>query len=213
MPSETDLRIAAQNCTTAAANITAALIAVGAPFDAETFEDLRTGLFAGQLRMVEEALEAEMARASNLVQATFPGTVEQPNYQIGGQTLAPPPPDVVPNVVPFPQQQQVPVPQAQGYGGQPPTYLPPAPPAAPPPPPQGHYGGQQNGSGGGCPKCGGPVYDNRADNARRRQPRPDLGAPQGFKLGPDFKCKTQSCDGKVWPEDSYDRRGLPQEPR
>jgi hypothetical protein len=36
-----------------------------------------------------------------------------------------------------------------------------------------------------CPKCGGPMYDNRLT---KKNPR-----------GPDFRCKDRSCDGLVWP--------------
>lgn len=36
-----------------------------------------------------------------------------------------------------------------------------------------------------CPKCGGPVWDNRLDKKNSR--------------APDFKCKDKSCDGVIWP--------------
>jgi hypothetical protein len=36
-----------------------------------------------------------------------------------------------------------------------------------------------------CPKCGGQMWDNRLS---KRNPR-----------APDFKCRTRSCDGVVWP--------------
>ena len=36
-----------------------------------------------------------------------------------------------------------------------------------------------------CPKCGGPMWDNRAS---KKNPR-----------APDFKCKTGDCDGVIWP--------------
>ncbi|HEX6536613.1 MAG TPA: hypothetical protein VF041_18650 [Gemmatimonadaceae bacterium] len=36
-----------------------------------------------------------------------------------------------------------------------------------------------------CPKCRGPMWDNRAS---KRNPR-----------APDFKCKDKSCDGVIWP--------------
>jgi len=36
-----------------------------------------------------------------------------------------------------------------------------------------------------CPKCGGPMWDNRAD---KKNPR-----------APDFKCKQAGCDGVYWP--------------
>ena len=42
-----------------------------------------------------------------------------------------------------------------------------------------------------CPKCGGAMYDNRAENDKR--------AAGGQRLWPDFKCKDrQSCDGLYW---------------
>jgi hypothetical protein len=36
-----------------------------------------------------------------------------------------------------------------------------------------------------CPKCEGPMWDNRAG---KRNPK-----------APDFKCKDQECDGVIWP--------------
>lgn len=36
-----------------------------------------------------------------------------------------------------------------------------------------------------CPKCEGPMWDNRAT---KRNPK-----------APDFKCKDASCDGAIWP--------------
>jgi hypothetical protein len=36
-----------------------------------------------------------------------------------------------------------------------------------------------------CPKCGGPMWDNRAS---KKNPR-----------APDFKCKKADCDGVIWP--------------
>ena len=41
-------------------------------------------------------------------------------------------------------------------------------------------------SGPVCPKCEGPVWDNRAT---KRNPK-----------APDFKCRDRSCDGVIWPE-------------
>jgi hypothetical protein len=66
-------------------------------------------------------------------------------------------------------------------------------------PPAGHNG---NGNGNGhttaapagaaatattpaCPKCGGPMWDNREG---KKNPK-----------APDFKCKDKGCDGAVWP--------------
>jgi hypothetical protein len=43
-----------------------------------------------------------------------------------------------------------------------------------------------------CPKCSGPVWDNRLN---KRNPK-----------SPDFKCKDRSCDGVIWPP----RNGRPQ---
>jgi hypothetical protein len=54
----------------------------------------------------------------------------------------------------------------------------PAPTAAPPAAP--------NGTGGAtCPKCDGPMWDNRE---RKTNPK-----------APDFKCKDKACDGVIWP--------------
>ena len=36
-----------------------------------------------------------------------------------------------------------------------------------------------------CPKCQGPMWDNRAG---KRNPK-----------APDFKCKDRECDGVIWP--------------
>lgn len=36
-----------------------------------------------------------------------------------------------------------------------------------------------------CPKCGGPMFDNRVS---KRNPK-----------APDYKCKQRSCDGVIWP--------------
>jgi hypothetical protein len=36
-----------------------------------------------------------------------------------------------------------------------------------------------------CPKCGGPMWDNRAS---KRNPK-----------APDFKCKDKNCEGALWP--------------
>ena len=186
---ETDIRIAAQNCTTAAATIWASLDSV---FDAEQFNAIRWDIFQGQLLLIQETLALQAAAN---VEAAFPGTQQVQQAPV--------------------QQTQVPVPQAQQ-----PQYQPPPAPSAPPPPPQ-QYQPQapvqqaQQPQGqvpfGACPKCGGQCYDNRRDNDRRRQPTAD--APNGYKLGPDFKCKNSACGGVVWPADSYDRKNLPQEPR
>jgi hypothetical protein len=37
----------------------------------------------------------------------------------------------------------------------------------------------------GCPKCGGPMWDNRLT---KRNPK-----------APDYKCQNRSCDGVIWP--------------
>jgi len=36
-----------------------------------------------------------------------------------------------------------------------------------------------------CPKCGGPMWDNREG---KKNPK-----------APDFKCKDKGCDGAIWP--------------
>jgi len=40
-----------------------------------------------------------------------------------------------------------------------------------------------------CPKCGGRMWDNRADKAA---------GTRGPKA-PDFKCRNPQCDGRLWP--------------
>jgi hypothetical protein len=73
-------------------------------------------------------------------------------------------------------------------------------------PPAGHNGHNGNGNGNGhtttapagdaatgatptgspvCPKCGGPMWDNREG---KKNPK-----------APDFKCKDKGCDGAIWP--------------
>ncbi|MCY7378319.1 MAG: hypothetical protein LH467_03150 [Gemmatimonadaceae bacterium] len=49
-----------------------------------------------------------------------------------------------------------------------------------------------------CPKCGGRVWDNRAD---KRNPR-----------APDFKCRARSCDGAIWPARADRRHAAGDEP-
>jgi hypothetical protein len=39
-----------------------------------------------------------------------------------------------------------------------------------------------------CPKCGGPMWDNRLT---KRNPR-----------APDYKCQNRSCDGVIWPSNA-----------
>jgi hypothetical protein len=40
-----------------------------------------------------------------------------------------------------------------------------------------------------CPTCGGKMWDNRADKAAGRR----------NAKAPDFKCRNQQCDGRLWP--------------
>jgi hypothetical protein len=40
-----------------------------------------------------------------------------------------------------------------------------------------------------CPTCGGRMWDNRADKAAGRR----------NAKAPDFKCRNQQCDGRLWP--------------
>lgn len=52
--------------------------------------------------------------------------------------------------------------------------------------------GQQSTSNGGapkCPKCGGAMWDNR----------PKKASGEYSAKSPDFKCKTKTCDGVIWP--------------
>ena len=37
----------------------------------------------------------------------------------------------------------------------------------------------------GCPKCGGPMWDNRLSKRNAK--------------APDFKCRNRSCSGVIWP--------------
>ena len=47
-----------------------------------------------------------------------------------------------------------------------------------------------------CPKCSGPMWDNREG---KRNPK-----------APDFKCRDRSCDGVIWPpRDGAARNGAP----
>ena len=45
--------------------------------------------------------------------------------------------------------------------------------------------GADGGTTPACPKCGGPMWDNRSS---KRNPK-----------APDFKCKDKNCEGAVWP--------------
>ena len=46
-------------------------------------------------------------------------------------------------------------------------------------------GDATNGATPACPKCGGPMWDNRAG---KKNPK-----------APDFKCRDKNCDGVIWP--------------
>ena len=72
-------------------------------------------------------------------------------------------------------------------------------PAATPAPAPTPVPGNGNGSGvkvvgPACPKCGGPMWDNRAS---KKNPR-----------APDFKCKNKNCDGVIWPSKSTGEVGF-----
>lgn len=41
-----------------------------------------------------------------------------------------------------------------------------------------------------CPACGGPMWDNIAENDKREA--------EGKKRRPDYKCKKKECDGIIW---------------
>lgn len=62
-----------------------------------------------------------------------------------------------------------------------------------------------------CPRCGGGMFDNRGVNARNRA--------EGFRLGPDFRCKNQNCVNdrgsrtSIWPEDYDTYKDNPSRPR
>ena len=49
-----------------------------------------------------------------------------------------------------------------------------------------------------CPKCGGRMWDNRLS---KRNPQ-----------APDYKCRSRSCDGVIWPARGTSARGEPSEP-
>lgn len=71
-----------------------------------------------------------------------------------------------------------------------------------PAPARSSGGGQQRSSGGSsggkrCEDCGGAVYDNRPENAKRQR--------QGKTLMPIFKCKDQrGCGWVKWPPKNDD---------
>ena len=46
-------------------------------------------------------------------------------------------------------------------------------------------GEAETGSAPACPKCGGPMWDNREG---KKNPK-----------APDYKCKSTGCDGVIWP--------------
>jgi hypothetical protein len=46
-----------------------------------------------------------------------------------------------------------------------------------------------------CPKCGGPMWDNRQT---KRNPK-----------APDFKCKDRTCQGVIWPPDKPKAKAPP----
>jgi hypothetical protein len=51
--------------------------------------------------------------------------------------------------------------------------------------PAAQAGDTTSGATPACPKCGGPMWDNRAG---KKNPK-----------APDFKCRDKGCDGVVWP--------------
>ena|SRR5216117_353346 len=46
-----------------------------------------------------------------------------------------------------------------------------------------------------CPKCEGPMWDNRA---KKRNPK-----------APDFRCKDENCDGVIWPPKGEETESAP----
>lgn len=113
-----------------------------------------------------------------------PDGVAEEDYSAVTEVLQQFPGTAVVPVAPAPQ----PVPQPVPYGGPegpPPVYQQPAAPQ------------------GACPKCSSAMWDNRADNQRKRA--------GGYKLSPDFKCK--SCGHAIWPDDYQQYKNLPREPR
>jgi hypothetical protein len=57
---------------------------------------------------------------------------------------------------------------------------------------------QQPDPANGCPKCHGPLWDNRVGKKNPKQP--------------DYKCKDKACDGVIWPpkDAAYPRNGAVQ---
>lgn len=49
-----------------------------------------------------------------------------------------------------------------------------------------------------CPKCGGEMWDNREG---KRNPK-----------APDYKCKTKTCDGVIWPPRNDTPADTPDDP-
>jgi hypothetical protein len=43
----------------------------------------------------------------------------------------------------------------------------------------------QGASSPGCPRCGGPMWDNRASKRNAK--------------APDFRCRDRACGGVIWP--------------
>lgn len=152
---------------------------------AKVFEALKIAYHydeASGLPVEDEVTVAQVGAAFGAAVEPAPAApvpTPQPQYQ-------PPAPQQYPPQAPAPQYQ---VPPPPGYVPQPQQY--PQPQAAAPAPM----------GPAACPRCGGPVWDNRAENARNRA--------EGFAIGPDYKCKNRNCrDDKgrqttVWPQDSY----------
>lgn len=88
---------------------------------------------------------------------------------------------------------------------------PPAQPVAPPPAAQPGVPAPPPAGALACPKCGGPMFDDRGNNARKRA--------GGFKLRHDGKCKNQNCSDDsgrrtvVWPDDYQTYKNNPLEPK
>lgn len=207
-----DISIISQTSFKAAVHVQVAEMAQGATFDPNRLIAIHEGLYAHLLAWVKSEVENNSVA---VVQQGFPGA-----------QLMPPVPGQEPFTTPHEQQQMQPPMQQPPVPGQQPmfpqqqqqTYAPPQPgvpgyqapmvPAqVPQGPPPGAYPQQQMQQGvGNCPKCGGGMYDNRNDNARKRM--------GGYKLMADFKCKnTQTCKNVVWPPDFQTYANCPMEPR
>lgn len=207
-----DISIVAQSAAHDAATIYAGLHQPGEHFDLAEFQGIHSLLHSHMIQVIDDEREHAVVAA---VQTAFPGSQMVPTTPPvpGGEAPFQTPYEqqqmqtgyAQPAQQPYPQQQPVYAPPAQPQGYQPPMvpqtqggYAQQPPPPAPMAPPAMNLPGR-------CPRCGNELYDNRQNNAMRRQ--------HGFSLQPDFKCKSQNCDEKTWPPDFQAYKHLPKPPQ